>query len=202
MAKLKEIASCEQLKKELENANVKFIENDELDDFNSKEVIEITEKIEPAAGIIKKLYACINNTDCKTIEVLLNTPGGDLLEAFAIYDLLQIAKERGKEVITVGMGSIMSAGVIVMVGGSKRYVGKNSVIMLHGIEWQAKIPNDNVMNAFEGQYKVYQKAYIDIMTKHTKLTDKEVKKYLSNGLDNYLTGDVAIQKGLVDGYYC
>ncbi len=64
------------------------------------------------------------------IELWVNTPGGDVDDMFAIYDVMQTCENT---VSTVGHGAIRSAGSLILAGGSKghRYATPNATFMAH-----------------------------------------------------------------------
>ena len=67
-------------------------------------------------------------------SMLISTWGGSALDMFAIYDTMRIIKSEC-EIHTMGMGKVMSAGVLLLAGGTKgkRKIGANCRVMLHGV---------------------------------------------------------------------
>lgn len=66
------------------------------------------------------------------IRVLLKTCGGDLNAAFAGYDHLRLLqRERDISIEMVGMGYCLSAGVVLLQAGAKRYATPHTLFMLH-----------------------------------------------------------------------
>ena len=72
------------------------------------------------------------------IELWIHTPGGDVDDMFAIYDVMRTCDN---DVSTVGHGAICSAGALLLAGGArrKRYTTPNSIWMAH--EFQGGIDN-------------------------------------------------------------
>lgn len=68
--------------------------------------------------------------DVDEITVRLNTGGGSVYSAFAIYNALIRAKEAGIKVITVNDGLCASAGTIIFMAGDERIV-YTSLFMAH-----------------------------------------------------------------------
>lgn len=66
------------------------------------------------------------------IRLLLQTCGGDLNAAFAGYDYMRLLqRERELTIETVGMGYCLSAGVVLLQAGNKRYATPHTIFMLH-----------------------------------------------------------------------
>ena len=65
--------------------------------------------------------------------MIVSTYGGEVLEMFAIYDMMQMAKSDGIDIQTMGIGKVMSAGVAILAAGTKgkRKVSKKCPLMLH-----------------------------------------------------------------------
>lgn len=67
-------------------------------------------------------------SDTAPITVNVSTYGGDVLEAFAIADVLGQVKN---EVTTVGLGIVASAGTVILLSGKKKKLAKNAFFMIH-----------------------------------------------------------------------
>ncbi len=64
----------------------------------------------------------------KPILVWINTPGGDISSMFTFHDLVRASPCK---VITVGMGMVCSAGVLMLACGHYRMVSESCVLMSH-----------------------------------------------------------------------
>lgn len=64
----------------------------------------------------------------KSINVEINSPGGDVFAALAMYNALRAS---GKEIITKTMGVAASAASLVFMAGDKRVMPKNTHLMIH-----------------------------------------------------------------------
>jgi ATP-dependent Clp protease protease subunit len=67
------------------------------------------------------------------IELWINTPGGDVDDMFAIYDVMQSCENV---VSTIGHGAVCSAGALILAGGAKdhRYATPNCIFMAHEMQ--------------------------------------------------------------------
>ena len=61
------------------------------------------------------------------INVHINTPGGDEVSMFAIYDVIQ----RHGNIKAYGFGQVCSAGVLILAGCQDREVAPSTILMSH-----------------------------------------------------------------------
>ncbi|KKR02541.1 MAG: ATP-dependent Clp protease proteolytic subunit [Candidatus Yanofskybacteria bacterium GW2011_GWA1_39_13] len=78
-------------------------------------------------GILPKLYTQRD----RRVWVILNSPGGDIFQGFAMYDFLKAIANQGVEVNVVGMGMVASMAVCIMQAGTKRYAFPNTQFTVH-----------------------------------------------------------------------
>jgi ATP-dependent Clp endopeptidase proteolytic subunit ClpP len=134
----------------------------------------------------------------KDIEFYLSTYGGSADDMFALYDIMKhIQKET--DIVTIGMGKVMSAGVLLLAGGTpgKRKIGRNCRIMLHSVVAGNHGSLHNLVNEMEA-IKDLQEMYIDRLVEETKMTRKQLKKMLEQKVNIYLSAEQAIAHGIVD----
>jgi ATP-dependent Clp protease protease subunit len=130
------------------------------------------------------------------IKLIISTYGGSIDEMFALYDTM---KYIPCPVHTVGMGKIMSAGVLLLAAGTpgSRMIGENARIMVHpcsgvsaGTFFQVKNDTDE---------HVRQQLQMEkLIARETKITDQKVKELMRVGYDVYLTPKQALEMGIVD----
>jgi len=85
---------------------------------------------EAADNIIAQLLCLEAEDPEKDIQLYINSPGGDLQAALAIYDAMQYVR---CPVRTICVGIAASAAALILAGGAKgkRYALPNSRIMIH-----------------------------------------------------------------------
>jgi ATP-dependent Clp protease protease subunit len=134
------------------------------------------------------------------IEFMLSTYGGEALECFAIYDVMNMVK-RQCTLSTVGFGKIMSAGVLLLAAGTKgeRSVTPNCHLMIHAISAGSEGRLQDIENEIS-QVKALQESYIDCLSRATsgKLSKKLIKKFLLESKNKYLTAEEAVYYGIAD----
>lgn len=130
------------------------------------------------------------------IHLIVSTYGGSADEMFGLYDTIKLLP---CPVHTVGLGKVMSAGVLLLASGTKgkRLMGARSRIMVHSVS--AGIYG-NVFD-IENETRELRRLHdlmVSSLVEETRMTKKQVEKILDPKLDVYLTPDQAIQLGIVD----
>jgi ATP-dependent Clp protease protease subunit len=132
------------------------------------------------------------------IEFYVNTHGGSASDMFAIYDMMRQIRKKC-EIHTIGMGKIMSAGVLLLAAGTKgkRKIGANARVMIHSVLGGSEGPLFNIENEFE-EIKFVQQAYSKALTKETNLTTKSMNELLKRHVNIYLSAEDAVKYGIAD----
>jgi len=136
----------------------------------------------------------------KPFKMYISTHGGIVSDMFSIIDIMQKIK-KDCSVETVGIGKVMSAGVLILASGSKgrRKIGKNCRVMLHSVISGHHGSFPNIENEMK-ETKALQEMYFDYLCSCTKLTRNKIKKLLLNNMDVYLSAEEAIKYGIADEY--
>jgi len=134
----------------------------------------------------------------KHVDFYLSTYGGSADDMFALFDIMKMI-ESTTEVHTVGVGKVMSAGVLLLAGGTKgkRKVAKNCRIMIHSVIAGNHGPLHNLVNEMEAIQQL-QDMYINSLVAETKMTKSQLKKMLERKVNIYLTAEEAIELGIAD----
>lgn len=149
------------------------------------------------ADVISGLISLSEKTPHEPIRLFLSTMGGDVDEALAIYDAIQMIPSP---VYTIGLGKVMSAGCLLLASGEKghRFLGANANMMYHAIEF------DNIGDVashlnYLNECERIAKAYDLLISKLTGRTLKAVESlYKPERIDKYLTAKEAIKFGFAD----
>lgn len=134
----------------------------------------------------------------KPIDFYISTYGGSADDMFALYDLMNIVKED-TDIKTIGLGKVMSAGVLLLAAGTKgqRQIGKNCRVMIHNVVAGNHGSLPNLTNELEAIQQL-QDDYVDALVESTKLSKKKLKKILNEKVNVYLSAEEAIQYGIAD----
>ncbi len=134
----------------------------------------------------------------KPIEFYISTYGGNADDMFGLYDVMRTVKETS-EIHTVGLGKVMSAGVLLLSAGTKgkRKIGKNCRVMIHSVMGGNHGTLHNMMNELEAIEQL-QDMYCDALIAETKLTRAKLKKMIERKVNVYLSAEEAVEMGIAD----
>lgn len=132
------------------------------------------------------------------MELVLSTHGGSAEEMFAIYDVMRNVK-KDCDIITRGLGKVMSAGVLLLAAGTKgqREIGRYCRIMIHSAVGGYAGSLHNLENEME-EVRYIQEQYVKALVDETKMTSKQLKKMLEKKVNIYLSADEAVKLGIAD----
>ena len=136
--------------------------------------------------------------DQKPITFYLSTYGGNADDMFAMYDTMRIIRETS-EIHTVGLGKVMSAGVLLLAAGTKgkRQIGKNCRVMIHSVMGGNHGNLHNMMNEMEAIEQL-QDMYCEALIAESKLTKAKLKKMIERKVNVYLSAEEAVELGIAD----
>lgn len=144
--------------------------------------------------IIAQLLFLQSEDPTKDIELYINSPGGSVSSAMAIYDTMNFIKP---DVKTVCIGIAASAAAVLLSSGAKgkRFILPNAEVMIHqvmgGAEGQAsdiEISARHILKIKENLNKILSKNTGKSLTQVEKDSDR----------DYYMSAEEAKKYGLVD----
>jgi ATP-dependent Clp protease, protease subunit len=150
-----------------------------------------------ATSICAQLLFLESENPKKEISMYINSPGGQVTSALAIYDTMQYIKSP---VTTVCMGMAASAGSLILQAGEagQRISLPNSKIMVHQPSGGARGMASDIEIQAEDIRKT-KKLLNEIYVKHTGQSYETIEKTLDR--DRYMTAEEAKSFGLIDHVY-
>ncbi len=143
--------------------------------------------------VAQMLFLESENPD-KDIHLYINSPGGAVTAGLAIYDTMQFIKP---DVSTLCIGQAASMGALLLAGGAagKRYCLPHSRVMIH-----------QPLGGFQGQasdFDIHAREILAVRERLNKILAKHCgqpleKIQLDTDRDNFMSGDDAVQYGLID----
>jgi len=134
----------------------------------------------------------------KPIEFYISTYGGSADDMFGMYDVMRQVREE-TEIHTIGVGKVMSAGVLILAAGTKgkRKIGKYCRVMIHSVIAGSHGSLPNLANEIEAIQGI-QEDYIDALVNETNMTKEDIKNMLERKVNVYLSAEEAVELGIAD----
>ncbi|EOC1321922.1 head maturation protease, ClpP-related [Cronobacter sakazakii] len=137
------------------------------------------------AGALRSL----NGAD---VTVNINSPGGDMFEGLAIYNLLR--EYEGKVTVKV-LGLAASAASIIAMAGDEVQIGRGAFLMIHNC-WVYAMGNRHDLAQIAADMAPFDKAMSDIYQARSGLDADTVDKMMDG--ETYIGGSEAVEKGFAD----
>ncbi|KKP98517.1 MAG: ATP-dependent Clp protease proteolytic subunit [Candidatus Moranbacteria bacterium GW2011_GWE1_36_7] len=147
-----------------------------------------------ANAIIAQLLFLEQQNPKEDIKIYINSPGGSVSSALAIYDTMQYIR---CDVQTICVGIAASAAALLLSAGKKgkRFCLPNSEVMIHqvmgGASGQASDVNIHAQHILKTKEKLNA-----IMAKHTGQKIAKVEK--DTDRDYFMSAEEAVKYGIVD----
>lgn len=137
----------------------------------------------------------IDKAGAKTVNVYINSGGGQVVEAMAIHDYLVSIKNKGVKVNTYGRGLIASAATyILMAGNENSTISENSWFMIHNVSGWAYGSVDEIEKQ-AGILRKFNDTIRDYYSNHTGIDSQTIEQMMED--ETWLTGVEAKEKGFV-----
>lgn len=148
-----------------------------------------------ACDFVKKILLLCREDATAPIDVLINSPGGEISAGLLMYDCIQSSKTP---IRMFCMGTAYSMGALLFACGNHgRYMLPHSELMLHepllgsGVRGNASSIRSISDSLMDTRKKMNQ-----ILAKHTGKTEEEIEK--ATGFDHYFSPEESVEFGLAD----
>ena len=159
-------------------------------------IIFLGEDVNPhTANLITAQLLFLDNEDSKKdISLYINSPGGSVYDALAIYDTMQFVKA---DIQTVGIGVQASAAAFLLSSGTKgkRYLLPHATVMIHqpSSGTRGKVTDQEIDLRESLRVK---RLLEEIMARNTGQKPEKIHEDMER--DKWLTADEAKKYGIVD----
>jgi len=147
-----------------------------------------------ANAVIAQLLFLESQDNSSDVKLYINSPGGSVTSALAIYDTMQYIK---CDVATICVGLAASAAALLLAAGTKkkRFILPNGEVMIHqvmgGVEGQATDIDIHARHILKTKDKLNK-----ILAKHTGQKVSKVEKDAER--DYFMSAEEAKNYGIVD----
>lgn len=141
----------------------------------------------------KRIAAALRNIGERDVTVNINSPGGDLFEGIAIYNLL---KDHPSNVTVKVMGMAASAASVIAMAGDNVQMGEGSFMMIHNV-WVMAIGDRNALSEASERLEAFDDALASLYAARTGLGKNEISELMD--AETFFSVDQAMDKGFADG---
>ena len=162
---------------------------------NRKVFVEGEINHEKACLFIKQILLLCKEDSSKPIDVLINSPGGEISSGLLMYDCIQSCKTP---IRMYCMGTAYSMGALLFASGNHgRFMFSHSELMLHEPLLGSRVGgNASSIRSISESLMDTRNKMNQILAKHTGKTLKEIEKATS--FDHYYGPEESVEFGLAD----
>ena len=158
-------------------------------------VLELNLKLKKLELELLHKYLDLGINHRPEIRIFIRSDGGDLHAGLSAMDCIKSLRKRVR-VLTIADGVCASAATFILMGGSRRYMTKNSYILIHQLNM------DGTWGKFEDfkdqmeNLEQFMNRFRAIYTKETQIPNDELERLLKR--DVYMDSDKCLEWAIVD----
>ena len=130
------------------------------------------------------------------ITIVLNSPGGSVVEGLALYDFLMGLRRKRHHLTVIVLGEAASMGGVLLQVGNTRVMGRNAFLMIHEISYGAYGKSAEHRDEMALVKKMESKL-LRILTKRSTFSVRELRARWERK-DWWLDAKEAVANGFVD----
>lgn len=175
----------------------------EADDANTISIYDIIGEDWWTGGgfTAARCAAALRKIGANPVTVNINSPGGDMFEGLAIYNML--AEHPAKVTVKI-MGLAASAASAIAMAGDEVLMGTGSMIMIHRA-WGLAVGNHHAFADAADLFAKFDDLQVDIYAERTGLPREEIMAMLDGATKasdgTFMSAAEAIEKGFADGKF-
>jgi ATP-dependent Clp protease protease subunit len=140
----------------------------------------------------KRTAAALRSIGNKNVKVQINSPGGDVFEGIAIYNLLRAHPAK----VTVEiMGWAASAASIIAMAGDEIRMGPGTFLMIHNA-WGVVVGNRHDLRTSADVLEGIDQGLVDIYAARASIDRKAIEKLMD--AETFMGPTEAVDKGFAD----
>lgn len=140
----------------------------------------------------KRIAGALRAIGDRDVVVNINSPGGDMFEGLAIYNLLR--EHKGRVTVKV-LGVAASAASIIAMAGDEVQVARAGFLMIHNA-WMVAAGNRHDYKAYAEYLEPFDASMADIYAARSGQDVKSVQKMMDG--ETWIGGSAALDQGFAD----
>jgi ATP-dependent Clp protease protease subunit len=162
------------------------------EDITRSSILTLSKQIDEVTRQLKMIELVYNLPSSPAIELHVSTDGGEVNPALSLIDKI---KTNPIPIHTYVEGMCASAGSLISVVGKKRFITKNSNILVHQIRGGAVGTYESISDE-KDNLDFYMEILKKIYLEHTRFKSKQLTELLKHDL--CLSAEQCKEFGLVD----
>ena len=162
--------------------------------FKDRIIMMVDEVSEDMATSVITQLLYLDSENNEDITIIINSPGGSVIDGLAIYDTMNMVKSN---VITVATGQASSMGAFLLSSGTKgkRKSTASARIMIHSLSGGARGKIEDLRVSHE-ESEYLQKYLNNILSVNTGQSIRKIRKDCER--DRFMSAAEALKYGLID----
>lgn len=140
----------------------------------------------------KRIAGALRSIGERDVVVNMNSPGGDMFEGVAIYNMLR--EHKGKVTVNV-LGLSASAASVIAMAGDEIRIGRPSFFMVHNC-WMLAAGNRHDFASLSEQMAPFDAAMADVYQVRTGIDLKTIQSVMDK--ETWIGGSAAVDAGWAD----
>lgn len=140
----------------------------------------------------KEFIQAFSAITSKEILVRINSPGGDVIDTFAIYNAILSHKST---ITTRNESLAASAASLLLIAGKKRQAYSNALTMIHN-PWMAVIGDPDSLRAAADVGDSFLDNMVDMYADHTNVGKRDLRAMMK--AETWMAAKEAQSKGFID----
>lgn len=142
----------------------------------------------------KRISAALYSIGENPVTVNINSPGGDVFEGLAIYNLLR--EHKAKVTINI-LGLAASAASFIAMAGDEIRIAKAGFLMIHN-GWVSMAGNRNELREIADFLEKIDSTLATIYSDRTAIKQDEIQQLMDD--ETWLNGEDSVEQGFADSY--
>lgn len=146
--------------------------------------------------LISQILELVSMAPAEPINIHLNTPGGNLSDGLAIYDVIQTVPTP---IAVTAMGQCSSAGLLVLAAADIKLSFPNTMFFYHQIQnYSVLTGSQEQSDANHEMYKQSLSRYSECIRTGCGINKRNWTKHFGDVTAKYVYADEALKLGLID----
>ena len=143
---------------------------------------------------VANTYKNNSSFDREPINLYISSRGGEVTEALSFIDYIRLMKTP---VWTYAIGKTMSAGLLMLIAGDRRFATLNATVLLHQLSGGIFGTYQKILDEVEEMERTHD-IINDLIMLYTNIDEKLLREIEEKNYDYYMSAEQALEFGIID----